>query len=69
MQEKIVEFTKNEHSTIWSIIAVGIVIVMLFCNKKVRLNKLLKEQMAVFKNDKNKKISVWDIFEPIKIFL
>lgn len=62
MQEKIVEFTKNEHSTIWSIIAVGIVIVMLFCNKKVRLNKLLKEQMAVFKNDKNKKISVWDIF-------
>lgn len=62
MQEKIVEFTKNEHSTIWSIIAVGIVIVMLFCNKKVRLNKLLKEQMAVFKNDKNKKIFVWDIF-------
>lgn len=55
------DFIKSWHSIIWSIIAVGIVILMLLCNTKVKLIELAKEQIAVFRNDKNKKISVWDI--------
>lgn len=43
------DFIKSWHSMIWSIIAVGIVILMLLCNTKVKLIELAKEQIAVFR--------------------
>ena len=43
------------------IIAVVIVCVMLFGNKKVRVLPVLMKQLQVFKNAKTDKISIWDI--------
>lgn len=44
-----------------SIIAIGIVILMLFCNKKVRIFSIIKSQFQVYRNDSTKRISLWDI--------
>lgn len=46
---------------IWYIAVIAILFIMIFCNRKVRLFALIKEQFLVFKNDKKKKISVWDL--------
>lgn len=43
------------------VIAVIIVFVMLFCNKKVRVFPVLMKQLQVFKNAKTGKTSIWDI--------
>lgn len=45
---------------IWTIIVTAVLTIMLFFNRKVRLFALIKEQMLVFKNDKTKKLSIWD---------
>lgn len=51
-----------QNKYIWIIITVALLLIMLLFNKKVRLWKLFKEQVKVFKNDKKKKISPWDVF-------
>lgn len=45
---------------IWSLAVVALLIIMFFFNRKVRLFSLMKEQMMIFKNDKTKKVSLWD---------
>lgn len=45
---------------IWISAIVAILFIMLLFNRKVRLLALIKEQLRVFKNDKTKKISLWD---------
>lgn len=44
----------------WSFTVVILLVIMFFCNRKVRLYSLAKEQILVFKNDKTKKVSFWD---------
>ena len=46
---------------IWYLAVIALLFIMLFCNRKVRLFALIKEQFLVFKNYKKKKISVWDL--------
>ena len=46
---------------IWYLAVIALLLIMLYCNRKVRLFALIKEQFLVFKNDKKKKISVWDL--------
>lgn len=46
--------------SIWILIAGAILCVMLFGNRKVWLWAILKEQLAVFKNDKKGRFSPWD---------
>ena len=46
---------------IWYIVIVALLSTMLLCNRKVRLFALVKEQIGVFKNDKKKRISTWDL--------
>ena len=46
---------------IWAIISALIVFIMFFCNRKVRLGSLIRQQFKVFTNDKSKKISFWDL--------
>lgn len=43
------------------VMAMVIVCMMLFGNKKVRILSVLIKQLQVFKNAKTDKISVWDI--------
>ena len=54
---------------IWSIIAVLIILIMLFGNKKVRVFSVFIEQLQVFKNARTKRFSPWDficfVFLPI----
>lgn len=45
---------------IWIFATVAILIIMLLCNRKVRLFALIQEQMLVFKNDKKNEKSPWD---------
>ena len=45
---------------IWILAVFVLLCIMLFCNRKVRLWSLLIEQIRVFRNDKKKKISLWD---------
>lgn len=45
---------------IWIIAVYILLCMMLFCNRKVRLWSLLTEQIRVFRNDKEKRISLWD---------
>ena len=45
---------------IWILAVFFLLCIMLFCNRKVRLWSLLIEQIRVFRNDKKKKISLWD---------
>lgn len=45
---------------IWILAVFILLCIMLFCNRKVRLWSLLIEQIRVFRNDKKKKISLWD---------
>ena len=45
---------------IWILAVFFLLCIMLFCNRKVRLWLLLIEQIRVFRNDKKKKISLWD---------
>ena len=45
---------------IWILAVFFHLCIMLFCNRKVRLWSLLIEQIRVFRNDKKKKISLWD---------
>ena len=45
---------------IWSIIAVLIILIMLFGNKKVRVFSVFIEQLQVFKNARTKRFSPWD---------
>ena len=40
---------------IWAIISALIVFIMFFCNRKVRLGSLIRQQFKVFINDKSKK--------------
>lgn len=46
----------------WIVVICVLLICMLFCNRKVRLFVLIKEQLKVFRNDKKKTISLWDYF-------
>ena len=46
---------------VWISAIVAILLIMLLFNRKVRLLALIKEQLMVFKNDKTKKISLWDL--------
>ena len=46
---------------LWISAIVAILLIMLFFNRKVRLLALIKEQLLIFKNDKTKKTSIWDI--------
>ena len=54
---------------IWGIVALVIVFVMLFANKKVRVFSVFVEQLQVFKNAKTNRFSLWDficfLFLPI----
>ena len=45
---------------IWILAVFILLCIMLFCNRKVRLWSLLIEQIRVFRNDKKKRISLWD---------
>ena len=45
---------------IWILAVFFLLCITLFCNRKVRLWSLLIEQIRVFRNDKKKKISLWD---------
>lgn len=45
---------------IWFFSAVALVFIMLFCNRKVWLWAVLKEQISVFRNAKKEKVSLWD---------
>lgn len=45
----------------WKVFIVIIILVMLFGNRKVRIYKVIVEQLKVFRNAKSKKISIWDI--------
>lgn len=51
----------NNHN-IWGIFVGILLFVMLFGNTKVRLTKIICEQIQVFENDKTKKFSFWDFF-------
>ena len=46
---------------IGTLVIVILLVIMFFFNRKVRLFTLVKEQLLVFKNDKKKKISFWDL--------
>lgn len=46
--------------TIWTFTAIALVFIMLFCNRKVWLWAVLKEQISVFRNAKKEKVSLWD---------
>ncbi|WP_242830039.1 hypothetical protein [Butyrivibrio sp. XPD2002] len=48
-------------NAVLSIMAIAIVILMLFCNKKVMIFSILKSQFQVYRNDNTKKTSIWDI--------
>lgn len=45
---------------IWIFTAIALVFIMLFCNRKVWLWAVLKEQISVFRNAKKEKVSLWD---------
>lgn len=45
---------------IWFFSAVALVFIMLFCNRKVWLWAVLKEQISVFRNARKEKVSLWD---------
>lgn len=45
---------------IWTFTAATLIFLMLFCNRKVRLWAVLKEQVKVFNNAKKGRISLWD---------
>lgn len=45
---------------IWIFIVTALVFIMLFCNRKVWVWAVLKEQISVFRNAKKEKISLWD---------
>jgi len=45
---------------IWSTIAIAIIFVMLFGNRKVRVFSVFIEQLQVFKNARTNKFSPWD---------
>lgn len=51
-----------ENNAIWKIAVGVLMLTMLFCNRKVRLLAVIIEQIKVFKNAKNEKISFWDCF-------
>ena len=44
----------------WVIFVGVLFLIMLFGNRKVRLLKIICEQMKVFRNAKTKKLSLWD---------
>lgn len=44
----------------WIITVIVVLLSMLFLNRKVRLFSLIKEQLQVFRNNKTKKLSLWD---------
>lgn len=45
---------------VWVIISVIVLMMMFFCNRKVRLFALLKRQLKVFINAKSERFSFWD---------
>ena len=45
---------------IWIFTAIALLFIMLFCNRKVRLWAVLKEQISVLRNAKIEKVSIWD---------
>lgn len=49
-----------QNKNIWFFSAVALVFIMLFCNRKVWLWAVLKEQISVFRNAKKEKVSLWD---------
>jgi uncharacterized membrane protein len=49
-----------QNRNIWFFAAVTLVFIMLFCNRKVWLWAVLKEQISVFRNAKKEKVSLWD---------
>ena len=49
-----------QNRNIWFFAAVALVFIMLFCNRKVWLWAVLKEQISVFRNAKKEKVSLWD---------
>lgn len=49
------------NDTLWTIIAAGLLILLMIGNRKVRLISLFSKQIQVFKNARKNKISVWDI--------
>ena len=51
-----------DENLVWPLAVAAILVAMVFANKKVCLWALVKEQMLVFRNDRKKKISLWDIF-------
>lgn len=48
------------NQNIWVIITGVLLLIMLFGNRKVRLLKIIGEQIKVFRNAKTDKFSVWD---------
>lgn len=49
-----------QNRNIWFFSAVALVFIMLFCNRKVWLWAVLKEQISVFRNAKKERVSLWD---------
>lgn len=49
-----------QNKNIWFFSAVALVFIMLFCNRRVWLWAVLKEQISVFRNAKKEKVSLWD---------
>ncbi len=48
------------NQNIWAIFVGVLLLIMLFGNRKVRLLKIICEQMKVFRNAKTKRLSLWD---------
>lgn len=49
-----------EDTQVWSVITIGIILIMFLGNKKVRVFSVFVEQLKVFKNAKTGKYSIWD---------
>lgn len=61
MSDAIRKFYTSFGDTLWIVLAIILVIVMLFCNKKVRVYAVFAEQFKVFKNAREDKTSIWDV--------
>ena len=46
----------------WPLISAGAFLLIVICNSKTRVFRVVKEQFNIYKNDKTGRYSVWDIF-------
>lgn len=62
MSDAINHLITEAMDNIWNVLAIILIIVMLFFNKKVQLISVVVEQLGVFRNARKGKTSVWDIW-------